>query len=68
MLGGSLAFGGRSWQLTVLGQPNFIIVTDPDCVKHVLLDNFDNYEKSFLRDRSHELLGNGIFNVDGDPW
>ena len=68
MLGGCVAFGGRTWQLIVAGQPNYLIVTDPACVKHVLYDNFDNYEKGFLRDRALELLGDGIFNVDGDIW
>lgn len=67
MLGAAVAFDG-CYQFKVLGQPNYIVVTDPECVKHVLKDNFDNYSKQFLRERSLELLGDGIFNADGAHW
>jgi len=38
-------------------------------VKHILKDNFENYEKGTLATESfEELLGNGIFTSDGDQW
>ncbi|PIA58947.1 hypothetical protein AQUCO_00400067v1 [Aquilegia coerulea] len=48
---------------------NNIITTNPDNVEYMLKTNFDNYPKgkpfsSILGD----LLGRGIFNVDGDSW
>lgn len=46
-----------------------IITANPENVEHVLKTRFDNYPKgkpfsAILGD----LLGNGIFNVDGDSW
>uniref|UniRef100_A0A7N0UBQ9 Cytochrome P450 n=1 Tax=Kalanchoe fedtschenkoi TaxID=63787 RepID=A0A7N0UBQ9_KALFE len=46
-----------------------IITADPKNVEHILKTRFDNYPKgkpfsSILGD----LLGKGIFNVDGDVW
>lgn len=45
------------------------ITSNPDNVQYMLKTNFDNFPKgktfsSILGD----LLGNGIFNVDGDAW
>ncbi|KAF2321642.1 hypothetical protein GH714_000854 [Hevea brasiliensis] len=46
-----------------------IITSNPENVKYILNTNFDNYPKgkpfsALLGD----LLGRGIFNVDGDSW
>ncbi|VFQ75699.1 unnamed protein product [Cuscuta campestris] len=46
-----------------------VYTSDPANVEHVLKTNFDNYGKgcynnTILRD----LLGDGIFTVDGDKW
>jgi len=53
-----------------LGLPvNAVITTDPSNVQHILKTNFDNYPKGHRM--SHiffELLGAGIFNVDGKQW
>ena len=48
---------------------NNIITANPENVEYMLKTNFDNYPKgkpfsSILGD----LLGRGIFNVDGDAW
>jgi cytochrome P450 len=46
-----------------------IVVTHPDCVKHVLKDNFANYEKGTIFKMAFEdLLGDGIFNTNGPRW
>lgn len=47
-----------------------IFYTDhPANVKHILKDNFSNYEKGALwRSIFREILGNGIFNADGEIW
>ncbi len=45
----------------------FICTVDPACVRWMLRDNFANYVKgSAFHERLHDLLGDGIFNVDGD--
>eukprot|EP00911_Craspedida_sp_UC1_P000821 UC1_evm2s630 len=57
------------FQFKVLGQPPFVVITDPADVQHMLADNFDNYVKGELfRDKFYELLGDGIFDVDGPEW
>src|SRR5581483_1984821 len=42
---------------------------DPDGIKHVLLDNVQNYVKSRQVQRTTgPALGNGLFNADGESW
>eukprot|EP00047_Mylnosiga_fluctuans_P023009 m.130478 g.130478 ORF g.130478 m.130478 type:complete len:489 (-) comp9451_c1_seq1:186-1652(-) len=57
------------FQFHIVGHPNYVGIIEPEAVKHVLSDNFDNYVKGdFFRDRFFDLLGDGIFDVDGDKW
>jgi len=46
-----------------------INVQDPESMKHILKDNFDNYVippfRSYL---TYELFGQGIFMVNGEAW
>ena len=59
----------KSYQFKIIGQPQYIAITSPESVKHILSDNFENYEKGYLfRDKLTEMLGDGIFNVDGPKW
>ena len=45
------------------------MVGTPALVEHVLKTNFECYGKGYLcQSRFQELLGNGIFNVDGSEW
>ncbi|KAL3692756.1 hypothetical protein R1sor_006407 [Riccia sorocarpa] len=47
----------------------FYYTVDPASVKHILKTNFSNYPKGeVFQDRMRELLGEGIFNADGDTW
>ncbi|KAJ3404555.1 hypothetical protein HDV05_007093 [Chytridiales sp. JEL 0842] len=49
--------------------PPFIFFGDPKIVEHVLKTNFTTYDKGpFFRERCHDVLGHGIFNVDGESW
>ena len=65
----ALKYGEQSFQFKILGQPQFVVFTSPASVKHILADNFENYEKGDLfRDKFTEMLGDGIFNVDGSKW
>ncbi|KAE8660338.1 hypothetical protein F3Y22_tig00116954pilonHSYRG00193 [Hibiscus syriacus] len=46
-----------------------VCTANPVNVHHLLVTNFQNYVKgSRFRDHLHELLGHGIFAVDGDLW
>ncbi|XP_009629443.1 cytochrome P450 704B1-like [Nicotiana tabacum] len=47
----------------------YTYIAHPDNVEHVLKTNFDNYPKGEVYHSYMEvLLGDGIFNVDGDLW
>jgi hypothetical protein len=55
---------GKTW-----GMGPALMVSDPDCVKHILKDNFANYEKGVeFRTAFQDLLGDGIFNTNGAKW
>ncbi|KAJ7528430.1 hypothetical protein O6H91_15G003300 [Diphasiastrum complanatum] len=48
---------------------NNTFTVDPANVEHILKTNFSNYPKGAkIRERFEPVLGNGIFNVDGDLW
>ncbi|KAL6562507.1 hypothetical protein OROGR_003514 [Orobanche gracilis] len=47
----------------------YTYIADPADVEHVLKTNFSNYPKGEVYHSYMEvLLGNGIFNVDGESW
>ncbi|GMH66907.1 hypothetical protein TL16_g04539 [Triparma laevis f. inornata] len=64
---------GRSWAAPVpniglLGSCLFSLVTEEN-IKHVLKDEFANYEKGKnVREALGEFLGDGIFTADGPSW
>ncbi|KAI3770248.1 hypothetical protein L6452_01375 [Arctium lappa] len=46
-----------------------IYTTDPANVEYILRTNFENYGKGpFMNHTLKDLLGDGIFTVDGDEW
>ena len=66
-------YGGKTWGCPMprvgLLQGAAIFVTTPETVKHVLKDNFANYEKGCsFRAGLADFLGDGIFNADGPLW
>lgn len=47
----------------------FIAVTQPQDVEYILKTNFENYVKGHhFAEKFEEMLGHGIFAVDGDLW
>src|SRR5580698_5811261 len=66
-------FGQEAYELDIierkiLGRPRFI-VNDPAAVKHVLLDNVANYEKTEITRRILEPgLGKGLLTSEGETW
>ena len=47
---------------------HFIIVANPDAVKHIMQDNNRNYVKSFAYQVLSKLVGNGLLTSEGDFW
>ncbi|KAI9257744.1 cytochrome P450 [Helicostylum pulchrum] len=53
----------------VVGNPTTIFTIDPRNVDHILRGNFKNYLKGpKFNSALQELLGNGIFNANGEIW
>lgn len=46
----------------------FVIVSDPDYIKHMLQTNWRNYQKGAAYDGFKLFLGNGILASEGDLW
>lgn len=62
-------FHGRPHELRVLGTPPSIYVTTPELLEDVLATQFDNFERGpFFHDLLFDVLGDGIFTVDGPAW
>lgn len=60
--------GGLIHLATLPGGPVFL-VSDPACVKHVLLSNHRNYAKAGLFRQLYELgFGKGLINAEGSRW
>merc|ERR1711971_371110 len=59
---------GKTFAYHVVGQP-FVATIDPKIIEHFLKTRFENYIKGHIfRKPFTELLGDGIFNVDGHLW
>lgn len=50
------------------GRQQVLLVSEPDYVKHILLDNYHNYIRGTFVQNARLLLGNGLAMVDGNPW
>lgn len=50
-------------------QAFFTVTSNPRNIEHILRTRFDNYPKGpHWQAAFHDLLGQGIFNSDGDTW
>ncbi|CAL4946146.1 unnamed protein product [Urochloa decumbens] len=60
----------KTFRLLAPGLRRRLVYTcDPAVVEHILRSNFANYGKgAFNGDATRDLLGDGIFAVDGDRW
>ena len=67
------AFGARSYREPYVYArtwvQDFLMINDPEGIKHVLLDRADNYVKSIQFQRlTRPALGNGLVNAEGASW
>lgn len=58
---------GDIFELRIPGR-KLIVCTDPEAIKHVLVDNNKNYTKSFAYDSIRLFLGNGLLTSEGEFW
>jgi cytochrome P450 len=62
-------FGCRPWTLKIPLQSRWVMIGEPEQVECVLKTKFWSFEKGpELHGKMADLLGVGIFNVDGDRW
>jgi len=54
-------------QFKLFGKP-YLLVTNPDYVKHILQDNYRNYIRGKSVETGRVLLGDGLPLTDGDFW
>ena len=67
------AFGEGAYRLPLVHLKSrirdFLLVNDPDAIRHVLLDNAVNYVRSDQFQRlTRPALGNGLLNAEGASW
>lgn len=63
------AGGNSNFLLSIPMQPPMVLTADPKDVEYCLKTNFANYPKGkFSNDVAGDLLGDGIFNADGESW
>ncbi|KAG7391231.1 hypothetical protein PHYPSEUDO_005592 [Phytophthora pseudosyringae] len=61
--------GGHPWRVRVLGRPPAVVVSSPEAMEDVLKTQFQVFVKgAAVATISHDLLGDGIFAVDGAKW
>ncbi|GMF33390.1 unnamed protein product [Phytophthora fragariaefolia] len=63
----SLASGGKPWLLTGIGQRPKVVLMSPKAYEDVFKTQFDVFVRG-AGETVKEVLGEGIFNVDGDKW
>ncbi|GFY88203.1 cytochrome P450, family 86, subfamily C, polypeptide 1 [Actinidia rufa] len=52
-----------------MGRSHGIVTSDPVKIEYMLKTNFMNFPKGmYYRERFYDLLGDGIFNIDGELW
>ncbi|KAL4165127.1 hypothetical protein KRP22_003858 [Phytophthora ramorum] len=63
------ASSGQPWILQLLFQPPWVVLSMPNDLHDVFVDQFQVFEKGgTLGDISFDVLGNGLLNVNGDKW
>jgi cytochrome P450 len=53
---------------TRIGPFPTIFINHPDYIKHVLVDNVENYHKGVAYSRLKALIGEGLVTSNGDTW
>lgn len=61
-------FGLESYQITVPTLPPGVVINDPICLDYVFKNEALFNKGAFVTERSKDLFGHGIINVDGDLW
>ena len=55
-------------RVPIAGGGEFYDLFHPDHVRHVLVDNNENYVKGELFQQQLDILGDGVLNAEGEAW
>ncbi|GAB9475659.1 Cytochrome p450 [Globisporangium polare] len=68
-LDNTLKQSGKMWRMKAMGRPVAVVLTTPEAFEHVLKTKFEDFGKGprFWK-TMEDLMGNGIFAVDGTLW
>ncbi|KAI9820036.1 MAG: hypothetical protein M1827_006607 [Pycnora praestabilis] len=61
-------FGFETFEIAVPTLPPGVVINDPKNLEYVLKNEHLFAKGDFFKERSHDLFGNGIINVDGELW
>ncbi|GAB9470734.1 Cytochrome p450 [Globisporangium polare] len=62
-------FGGKPYWLSLIGGPAVVVLSTPEQFEEVLKTHFETFDKGErMTENFRDLLGNGIFAVDGMKW
>lgn len=60
---------GKPWRMKILGKPVMVVLGSPEGFEDVLKTKFDDFGKgAFISKVLEDILGNGVFGVDGTLW
>lgn len=62
-------FDGKPFWLGLVGGPGVVVLSTPEQFEDVLKTHFETFDKGpIMNENLRDLLGNGIFAVDGAKW
>lgn len=61
-------FKGETYQISVPSLPPGVVINNPKCMDYVFKNHTTFIKGDFLVNRTVDLFGHGIINVDGDLW
>jgi cytochrome P450 len=65
-------FSKEAYEVPILNiglRRNLLLVSDPDAINHILVDNAANYRKSVQQQRRLQpALGDGLLTAEGERW
>jgi len=66
---GKLNGNNKTLHINTFGMPDIVVTNTVENVTYILKGNFETYGKGpIFKSRFQALLGDGIFNTDGDKW
>ncbi|KAH8831771.1 cytochrome P450 monooxygenase pc-3 [Flagelloscypha sp. PMI_526] len=59
---------GPTFRLHQIGRAAAIFTVEPEYIKQILTNQFDNFSFKVREGAFNDLLGSGVFNSDGETW